>query len=346
MERRAADDRWQPTMMSSLTHLVIISFAAAVAVMKITIRRLLLGATLPSWSWRTEWAVASARAVIANAATYRDDPVLLKIGLLIQAPIPLQLRGKVSLRRVRIGGVKADRYTPVEAHQTDRTILYFHGGGYVFGNPGTHRQFVARLVHATGANAVASQYRLAPQHRFPAAVNDAQKAYEALIARGVQPESIVVAGDSAGGGLSIALMHRLREEGLPLPAGAMLFSPYLDLEHTSYTIRSNASTDYLPLAQLSETNNWYADEEDIRDPEASPIHADLTGLPPTLVFAGGAEMLLGDSITLAENAVRDGVDCELVIEPEMVHVWPAVVEWQDASQRTLDHAASWMARRG
>lgn len=328
-------------MMSSLGHLVVISFAAVLATLKVTIRRLLLGPTLPSWSWRTEWTVASAKAVIANAATFRDDSLLLRIGLAIQAPIPVKLRGRVTLRKIRIGGVKADRYTPAHPADTPATVLYFHGGGYVFGNPGTHRQFIARLVNATGAHAIAPQYRLAPMHRFPAAVDDAQLAYESLLARGVVPASIIVSGDSAGGGLSVALLHRLRERGLPMPRGAMLFSPYLDLEHGSYTITSNASTDYLPISQLSHVNDWYADTDDLRNPEASPVHADLTGLPPMLVFAGGAEMILGDSITLAENAARDGVDCDLVIEPEMVHVWPAIVEWQDATQRTLDQAADW-----
>jgi epsilon-lactone hydrolase len=121
----------------------------------------------------------------------------------------------------------------------------------------------------------------------------------------------------------------------------MLFSPYLDLEHGDYTIATNARTDYLPLSELSTPNHWYAATDELRSPEVSPIHADLTGFPPMLVFAGGAEMLLGDSLRFAENARRDGVEVTLVVEPEMVHVWPAFVEWEPASRRCLDASRSW-----
>lgn len=129
-----------------------------------------------------------------------------------------------------------------------------------------------------------------------------------------------------------------------MPAGAMVFSPYVDLEHGGYTIRTNAATDYLPLSELSRPNDWYAEPERLRDPEVSPVRGDLTGLPPLLVFAGGAEMLLGDSLRLVEIARRDGVDVELVVEPEMMHVWPAVVEWEPASARSLETAAAWIDR--
>lgn len=331
--------------MRSLLHVMLMGLAGALAAIAATFRRLLLGPTLPSWSWRTEWAVASARSVIEVAARYRDDPMLLRFGMTVQAPVPFGLRDKVHLRKVRIAGIEADRYEPVRSAR-NRTILYFHGGGYVFGNPGTHRQFIARLVNATGAFAVAPRYGLAPRHQFPAAVNDAQAAYEALLDRGLDPASIIVAGDSAGGGLSMALLHRIRESGLPVPAGAVLFSPYLDLEHKAYTIALNAATDYLPLSELSIPNHWYASLQHMRDPEASPVNAELTGFPPLLVFAGGAEMLLGDSIMLAERAESAAVSCKLVVEPDMMHVWPAIVEWEPASDRALATANDWIETLG
>lgn len=307
-----------------------------------SIRRLLLGPTLPTWSWTTEWTVASMRAVIARAAAFSDDPLLLRLGLWAKTPVPLSLRGSVHVRNVRIGGINADRFTADQAPPSSPTLLYFHGGGYVFGNPGTHRQFISQLVHASGATALAPQYRLAPRHRFPAAVDDAETAYRALIDGGVDPRSIIVAGDSAGGGLATALLLRIRSRGLPMAAGAILLSPYLDLEHSSYTIRTNARTDYLPLNELTGPNDWYADRDQLRLPEVSPVNADLTGLPPLLVLAGGAEMILGDSITIAEHAARDGVECELIIEAEMMHVWPIVADRQEQSRTALAAMAAWL----
>lgn len=330
--------------MNSLIRLLIMGLSGWIATIAATLRRLLLGPTLPTWSWTTEWTVASMRAVIARAAGFSDDPLLLKVGLRAKMPVPLSLRGSVHVRNVRAGGVNADRFTPDQAPSLSPALLYFHGGGYVFGNPGTHRQFISRLVHASGATAVAPQYRLAPRHRYPAAVDDAENAYRALVDGGVDPQSIFVAGDSAGGGLATALLLRIRTRGLPMPGGAILLSPYLDLEHSSYTIRTNARTDYLPMSELTGPNDWYADRDQLRLPEVSPVYADLTGLPPMLVLAGGAEMILGDSVTIAEHAARDGVDCELVIEDEMMHVWPIVADRQKQSRAALATIAAWLGR--
>lgn len=329
----------------SFLRLLIMSLAGWFASIAATVRRILLGPTMPSWKWTTEWAVAFLRAVIARAAGYSDDRFLLRLGLYARLPVPWRLRGSVTVRSVRIGGVRADRFTARAASESPVTLLYFHGGGYVFGNPGTHRQFIAQLVNVSGAGAVAPQYRLAPRHRYPAAVDDAETAYRAMIDGGVDPRSIVLAGDSAGGGLAAALLLRIRSQHLPMPAGAVLLSPYLDLEHTSYTIRTNARTDYLPLSELSKPNDRYADPDQLRLPEVSPVYADLTGLPPLLVLVGGAEMILGDSIRFAEHAERDGVDIDLVIEEEMMHVWPIVADQQEESDEALTTIAEWLAAR-
>jgi acetyl esterase/lipase len=166
-----------------------------------------------------------------------------------------------------------------------------------------------------------------------------------MIDGGADPRSIILAGDSAGGGLAAALLLRIRSQELPMPAGAVLLSPYLDLEHTSYTIRTNARTDYLPLSELSKPNDRYADPDQLRLPEVSPVHADLTSLPPLLVLAGGAEMILGDSIRFAEHAERDGVDVDLIIEEDMMHVWPIVADQQEESDEALATIAEWLAAR-
>jgi monoterpene epsilon-lactone hydrolase len=327
---------------SSISHVVRMWFAATIAAFLATFRRLLLGPTLPSWTWRTEWTIASVRAIIRVAAQYRDDPVLNRFGLIAFTPIPLRLRKKLSVRRTTIGSVQIDRYVPTGERRADRVILYFHGGGYIFGNPGTHRQFIAQLVNATNTAAIAPRYRLAPDNKFPAAVDDAQAAYEAALSVGTSASEIIVAGDSAGAGLALALIHRLRAVGIETPAGAVLFSPYIDLTHSAYTIETNASTDYLPVSTMRQPNDWYAEEGHLADPEASPLYADLNGFPPLLIFAGGAEMLLDDAIRLKDHADRDGVTAELIVEPDMIHVWPAIVEWEPASHRALERTASWV----
>lgn len=328
--------------MQSIILLIRIWFAANVAIAGATIRRLLLGPTMPSWSWRTEWAVASARTVIAVAADHKEDPWINRLGLRFKMPLPLSLRNTVRITPELLGGNLGDFFERIGTSRNAATILYFHGGGYVFGNPGTHREHIARLVARTGAAATAPQYRLAPTHRFPAAVDDAVDAYRALLHHLGDASGIIVAGDSAGAGLAVAMTHRARAEGLPLPAGLMLFSPYVDLEHTSYTLATNAPTDYLPIRELSAPNDWYVDREDRMNPEASPILADLSGFPPMLILVGGAEMMFADSLRLAENAKRDSVPCELVIEPDMVHVWPVMVPWEPASKRALAACARWI----
>ena len=330
--------------MASMLSLMMLLVVAVAAWIRAIVRRLLLGPLLPSWSWSTELSVASARAVIARASEH-PNPLVTRIGLRMTVPLPPTLRSRVEVRRVRLGGVEADRYLPADPKSPELTILYFHGGGYVFGNPGTHRQLIARLAASARVNALAPVYRLAPSARYPAAVDDAEAAYRVLLARGLDPESIILAGDSAGGGLAAALVVRIRSEALPMPGGLMMFSPYLDLTHGSYTIRTNAATDYLPAGSMRTPNDVYADADLLDHPEVSPITADLEGFPPALIFAGGAEMLLGDSLRFAEEAESAGVDITLEVEDEMMHVWPAFADWEPAAARTFDTADAWLDDR-
>jgi len=332
--------------MATVLHLVLMSIMAWIAVSKQTLSRLLLGPTLPSWTWRTEWAVAGAREVIAVAASRPEDSLVNAFGRRVTAPVPPSLRDSIHVSRTQLRGVRSDRYFRLTRSPDVATLLYFHGGGYIFGNPGTHREFIARLVEATGTAAYAPRYRLAPEHKFPAAVDDGFEAYQAMIDRGIDPSSIIVCGDSAGGGLAMATVHRVRRSGVPMPGGIILFSPYLDLRHGAYTIPLNAGTDYLPLNDLQHPNEWYVTADQLDDPEASPLRADLHDFPRMLVFAGGAEMILDDSVRLKDNSDAAGVDTTLVIEPEMMHVWPALVPWQAASQRTHDRCAQWIAAKG
>jgi monoterpene epsilon-lactone hydrolase len=320
-------------------------WASALAVIRVTFHRLLLGPTVPSWDWRTDWFVAIARATIEVAAREQDDMVVNLFGRLVRTPTPTSLRHEIVVKRTKLAGLPTDRYMRLAEPTDAATLLYFHGGGYIFGNPGTHRQFIAHLAHATETSAFAPQYRLAPLHPFPAAVDDAISAYEGLLKRGIKPETIIVAGDSAGGGLALAVVHRARTRGLPQPGGIIVFSPYVDLTHSGYTIELNAGTDYLPLSELSEPNDYYAPGFDPRNPEISPLFADMTGYPPMLIFAGGQEMLLDDSVRLDARAREFGVDATLVVEEAMVHVWPVALTWEPATPRTFETCAEWAASR-
>ena len=201
-------------------------------------------------------------------------------------------------------------------------LLYLHGGGYVMGSITSHRAHVARLSALTGATGLAVDYRLGPEHRFPAAVDDAVKAYRWLLRLGADPRRVAIAGDSAGGGLTVATLVALRDAGDPLPAAGACLSPWTDLECEGPSMLEREKQD--PMVQrdrLLRMAREYLGGADARHPLASPIHADIRGLPPLLVHVGTAETLLDDSTRLAERARAAGVSCELEIWQDMIHVF-------------------------
>ncbi|MDX1438080.1 MAG: alpha/beta hydrolase, partial [Anaerolineales bacterium] len=204
-------------------------------------------------------------------------------------------------------------------------ILYLHGGAYALGSLDTHREFVARLARVTQRRALAIAYRLAPEHPFPAALEDARTAYEWLLQEGYAPADIVMAGDSAGGGLALACMIAQREAGQPLPAGAVLMSPWLDLAHTGASFNTKAAIDPILTREGSKMYaHWYAGENDLANPLISPLYADLSGLPPLLIQASADEILLDDSTRLAERARQAGVETALEIYEGVFHVFQIV----------------------
>ena len=225
------------------------------------------------------------------------------------------------------------------------TVLFCHGGGYYFCSPKTHRSIVFGLAVRARAAVFSLDYRLAPEHRFPAALDDATAAYRQLLADGVAPASIVIAGDSAGGGLALATLVALRDAGDPMPAGGLLFSPWTDLAATGASIRSNDGHDPMfsgraiaPAAQL------YLGETRATHPHASPVYADLRGLPPLFMMAGSTEVLLDDSRRVADNARAAGVDCEFEVWNRMPHVWPIFAPFIPEANRALDRSAAFVLR--
>jgi epsilon-lactone hydrolase len=205
-----------------------------------------------------------------------------------------------------------------------QVLYYLHGGGYNSGSCVTHRELAAHLCLASGARVLLLNYRLAPEHPFPAAVEDAAAGYRWLLAQGIGPRQIVIGGDSAGGGLAVAAMLRLREHRLALPAAAVLLSPWLDLALTGSSLQDRAALDPLgSLEGLKQAARLYLDDVDPKNPLASPLYADLSGMPPLLIQVGDHELLLSDSTRLAERARAAGVEVSLEVWEEMWHVWHA-----------------------
>lgn len=234
-----------------------------------------------------------------------------------QPPPPPGLR----ITPVTLGGVPGEAIE-VEAGVGPNTFLHLHGGGYVMGDPPGSRGFTTALAFATRARVVSLDYRLAPDHAFPAAVDDALAAYRALLEVGAAPARIAIGGESAGGGLTVAALLAIREAGLPLPAAGVAMSPWVDLACTGGSYDERADRDpLLTRGVLLEMAGQYLQGQDPRLPLASPIRADLAGLPRLLVQAGSDEVLLDDAITLAQRAQAAGVATELEVWPDMIHVW-------------------------
>lgn len=201
------------------------------------------------------------------------------------------------------------------------TLLYLHGGAFAIGSAHGYRAFWSALARAAGARGVALDYRLAPEHPFPAAVDDALAAYRALLDAGLAPHSIAVAGDSAGGGLVVSLLVAAARAGLPLPACGVCLSPWADLRCDGASYAANAEADMsLDGDELRTMAGRYAGDR-IADPLASPVTADLAGLPPLLIQVGSVEILLDDAVALARAAGIAGVQTTLEVWPQMPHVW-------------------------
>jgi monoterpene epsilon-lactone hydrolase len=218
-------------------------------------------------------------------------------------------------------GVRGEWLVPKDV-DGDRVLLYLHGGGWFMGSPRTHRALVADLARGARFRAVSLGYRLAPEHPYPAALDDCVLAYEWLLASGIHPNRLVVSGDSAGGNLALALLLRLRDAGTPLPAGAVLLSPFTDLGLTATSHATRKALDpYLALADLEPMVSRYVGEADRMGAYLSPLFADLRGLPPILIHVGDHEVLLDDSVRLGERAAAAGVEAQTVVWPGMMHVF-------------------------
>lgn len=258
--------------------------------------------------------------------------------LMAQVPVPED----VVRKPVEIGGVDGIEVT-IAGNGSEGVILYFHGGVYVIGSATTSVPLVAELARRTGVNAVTLDYRLAPEHPYPAAVDDARAAYEGLLAQGVDPGQIVLAGDSAGGGLAVATLLAARQAGLPMPSCAFLMSPYADLTLSGETLTERQSLDPILTPEgLRVRAPEYVAGADAADPLISPIFADLRGLPPLLIQVGSHEILLSDALRLATRAATSDVAVTLDVTPGAPHVFQGYAALLDEAGAALDRASAFV----
>jgi acetyl esterase/lipase len=256
----------------------------------------------------------------------------------------LPVAENVSCEPLSVDGIPAEWIIP-EGAPEQNILLYLHGGGYCIGSISTHRGMVSHIARAAETRALLIDYRLAPEYPFPAAVEDSTAAYQWLLSQGIAASNIIIAGDSAGGGLTVSTLVSLKEKGIPLPAAAVLISPWVDLAITGDSVISKAEIDPMVTKEgLIEMAAAYMDNTDPRTPLASPLYADLTGLPPMLIHVGTSEILLDDAIRLADHARKVGVDVTLNAAEGLCHVWHFFTVMLPEALEAIDEVARFMRK--
>ena len=250
----------------------------------------------------------------------------------------------VSTEAVDADGVPAEWVAAPSAN--NGAVLYLHGGGYVTGSVISHRGMAANLSRTSGCRVLTIDYRLAPENKHPAQVQDAHTAYRWMLSNSADPSTTIIAGDSAGGGLTVATLLSIRDDGDPLPAAGVCISPWIDMEGTGISMKSKAGVDPMVSKEgLIDMAQTFLGDGDRRDPLAAPLHADLTGLPPLLIIVGTAEVLLDDAKRLHENAESVGVDSTLEIWDDMVHIWPWFAPFLPEGQQAMEQMGDFIKER-
>jgi monoterpene epsilon-lactone hydrolase len=253
-------------------------------------------------------------------------------------------RKNVQVLPVNAAGVPSEWLIPVGASQ-NRAMLYIHGGAWFMGSANTHRSFVSRLIYAAGLRALMINYRLAPEHPFPAGLEDCIVAYDWLLQNGISATKIIVAGDSAGGNLTLALLVALRDANKPLPRAAVAISPATDLAFTGQSVHTRIKLDPIfshggPSTIIQD----YITTHDPHEPLISPLYADLHGLPPILIHVGDHEILLDDSVRFGQRALQAGVDATTVVWPEMFHVFQLFTPLLPEARKSVEQIAGFIRK--
>ena len=242
----------------------------------------------------------------------------------------------VDVASTRIADCNAEWLVPKDVPE-DKLLLYWHGGAYIMGSCASHRPVVSHLARDAGVRALLPEYRLAPEHPFPAAIEDAVAVYRQLLAEGFEPGNIAVAGDSAGGGLTVAMLLSLRDAGDPLPGAVALLSPWLDLSGSGESMATREEHDpWFSPEDLPHVTRYYCDSTDLTNPLVSPVYADLSGLPRTLIQVGNDEILLSDSERMAAQMRAAGDDVTIDVWPGMWHVWQMFIGLMPESKAAVE----------
>lgn len=317
-------------MLRLLAHLLV-------ALIVVPWRRVRFGPRRPSWSFGFEVLVTALR-LNAGWLTRLDVPTLRRATEGLRGP----LAPGVSVKTEQLSGVPVTWFEPET--NNGPTVLYLHGGGYVFGSASQDRGVASRLAVAVRARVVAPDYRLAPEAPYPAAVDDVVATFTELLAAG--HSNIVLVGLSSGAGLAVNACLRLREKGVSLPARVVLLSPMVDATGTSPSWSSNAGVDWGTPSALVRWAKLYAGSLDLAAPEISPVYADLTKLPPTLVVSGDAELLADDARRFVERAKSAGVQVTHHVERDMIHAFMTFGQKDDATARTFDRIVRFVQSAG
>ena len=280
-----------------------------------------------------------------RGAPHPEDPIEQQRADLEEGMARMPLAVGVTCRPDSINGTPVEWVEPEDV-TGPRTLMYLHGGGYALGSLNTIRPLATHIAKATRARVVTVDYRLAPEHPYPAALEDSVGVFRALIETGVTPSTLAIGGDSAGGGLTVATLVALRDQGLPLPAAGVCISPWVDMTLTAASYETNAAHD--PLIQrrfLELLAAHYLAGESPKTTLASPLFADLRGLPPLLIQVGGTEVLLDDARTVAAVAEEAGVNVTLERWADVMHVWHAFAPGLPQASQAIDRLAEWVNRR-
>ncbi len=298
--------------------------------------------------------VSFSQRVINARARYLEKPLiasvtsqqLLRRVLGIYARIAYKTHSDMRFTptRLGIGGASVpamwcDQGTP----HFDGVILYLHGGAYTVGGAGSHKHLAARLAGVCGVRGVLPEYRLAPEHPFPAALEDALIAYRTLLEKGYRGDQVVLAGDSAGGGLAYALLAIILRDGLPAPQSVVALSPWVDMEFSGASFADNRRAELmLPVSWPERARRMYLAGADPANPLVSPVHADFTGAPPSLILVGGGELLRDDSRRMADRLRACGAEAKVIEKPDVPHIWPIHLGRSPEADAAIDQIAAFV----
>lgn len=300
----------------------------------------------PGTSWQSRVVIRSLKTLVKPVVNrIRFSRRFMKFSQLgfDTVTLALPVHSDVHISPALVGGVPGEWLIAGRNVRSNRVVLYFHGGAYFFGSPRSHRAVTWRMSQYCKAKVLALDYRQPPDWAYPAPIDDAVRAYKALLQLGYDPQHIVFAGDSAGGNLSLVTMLRLRELGLPQPSCAVLISPWADLTCSGESIVSNNRHDpMIPVGALRFVSGSYSRQHDPASPLISPVYADYTGLPPMLIQVGSTEVLLSDAQRVAEQAARAEVPCQLQVWENMPHVFHALASLVPEARQALQEIGAFV----